>query len=191
MLDCMSQPRRSAHKHAAILDAASALVAEQGYTAVSMEAIAARAGVGKQTLYRWWPGKPALYIEVYTHLTPAAMLAIDTGTLPGDLSQLLDALLTQWISTPAADILAGLIGESQHDPAARAALAAGLVVGRADLLAEPLRRAIRRGELSAGTEVGWVVDKIVAILWHAVLINRAALGPALRDRLIADILAGG
>lgn len=183
--------RRSASKHAAILAAAAALVVEQGYVGVTMEAIAARAGVGKQTLYRWWPGKPALFVELYKSLAPDASLSADTGTLPGDLSHLLDAVFRLWRQTPAADILAGLIGEAQRDDSTREAVTSALVMGRADLLALPIRRAMLRGELPPNTDVGWVVRKLTAILWHALLIDRGSLGPALRDQLISDVLAGG
>jgi AcrR family transcriptional regulator len=191
MSSLLAPVRRSATKHAAILAAATDLVAEMGYAAVTMEAIAARAGVGKQTLYRWWPGKPALFAEIYIGLAPDETLAANTGTLPGDLGHLLDAAFRLWRDTPAADILAGLIGEAQRDAATHATVASALVGGRAALLATPVRRAIARGELPRATDVDWVVRKLTAVLWHAILIDRASLGPALRDRLIADVMTGG
>lgn len=183
--------RRSDLRRRAILAAAAALVAEAGYAAVTIDAIAARAGAGKQTIYRWWPSKPALYVEVYDGLVPRAVLAADLGAAEADLVAVLDALFAGYRSGPAAAILAGLIGAAASDAAAAEAVRAGLVVGRGDLLTGPVRRAVARGELPAGTDADLVARTIVALVWHDVLMGRAAgLGRADAETIVAVALRG-
>jgi len=69
--------RRSRSKHRAILDAAARLVERDGYGATSIEAVAREAGSGKQTIYRWWPSKAALFVEVYGDLVSREALLGD------------------------------------------------------------------------------------------------------------------
>jgi len=182
--------RRSAAKHRKIVLAAISLVAEQGYHATTIEAVAARAEAGKQTIYRWWPSKAALFVEVYGALVPAAELRCDTGSVGDDLRGLLRALFAQYRTTPAARILAGLIAEAQHDPTVRDAVRSGLVLGRRDLLAEPLQRGIERGELPGGFDVDWASEVIVGLIWHRLLTD-GELSDGFADRMVDHVLPDG
>ncbi|WP_405634943.1 TetR/AcrR family transcriptional regulator [Streptomyces sp. NBC_01178] len=74
--------RRSDRSRRAIHDAALALVAEVGYRRTTIEGIAARAGVGKQTIYRWWPSKAAVLMDAFLDL--AGRTAEEAGAGPGD-----------------------------------------------------------------------------------------------------------
>lgn len=180
--------RRSPAKHRAILAAAAEAVASDGYTATTIEGIAARAGVGKQTIYRWWPSKPALFVEVYNHLVPQDALQADTGDVFRDLKSLLSGLFAIYRRTPAARVLAGLIAEAQHDPAAADAVRGGLVIGRRGLLTEPLRRGVDRGRLAADFDVEWTSDAITALIWHRLLSGRTPLTDADAHDLVAKLL---
>ena len=77
--------RRNERARLAILDASLALVGELGYDNVSIEAIARRAGVGKQTIYRWWPSKGAVVLEAATHSLDPVVKFPDTGDVVADL----------------------------------------------------------------------------------------------------------
>jgi len=185
------QPRRrSSAKHLAICRAAAALVSEAGYDAATIEGVAARAGVGKQTIYRWWPSKPALYAEVYASLASEDALRFDTGSVREDLMRLLLALFSVYRTTPAADILAGLIAEAQHDATAAEALRGGLVVGRSRLLLDPMRRAQARGELPPDYDIAWANDAIVAMIWHRVLTGQRGLNRRFAAQLLSLVLDG-
>jgi AcrR family transcriptional regulator len=74
-------PRRSKHSHRAVLKAAGELLAERGYAKITIEAIAARVGVGKTTIYRWWPAKASIYMELYTELAAETLppLSLSAG----------------------------------------------------------------------------------------------------------------
>lgn len=182
--------RRSPAKHQAILTAAADAVAADGYVATTIEGIAARAGVGKQTIYRWWPSKPALFVEVYNHLVPQDALQADTGDVFRDLETLLAGLFAIYRRTQAARVLAGLIAEAQHDPAAAKAVRSGLVIGRRGLLTEPLRRGVDRGQLAADFDVEWTSDAITALIWHRLLNGRTPLTDADAQDLVAKLLGG-
>lgn len=176
-------PRRSTARHRTILEAAAALAGEVGYAAATIEAIAARAGAGKQTIYRWWPSKAALYLEVYTHLVPASELRADTGSVTADLSATLARLFALYRDTPAATILGGLITEAQADDAAARVLRDGLVVGRRRLLIEPIERGIARGELPADFDAAEANETIVARIWHRLLTRPDGLDDAFAAHL--------
>jgi AcrR family transcriptional regulator len=182
--------RRSETRHRAILEAAAAVVRETGYAGATVEGVAARAGAGKQTIYRWWPSKAALYLEVYTTLVPTADLQPDTGRAADDLIAVLARLFLLYRHTPAGDILAGLIADSQSDPAAAEAVRGGLIAGRRDVLTGPIERGVARGELPAGFDAIWASDTIVARLWHRLLTDRRGLDRDFAECLVRYVLAG-
>lgn len=175
--------RRSARKHRAILDAAAACVARDGFAATTVEAVAAEAGVGKQTIYRWWPSKTALYVEVYSDLVARDALATGDGPAQARLAAMLRRLFRLYQETPAGQILAGLIAAATADEQARAALAEGLVLGRADLVGE----IVAAGAAGCSPEVANEV--VVAIVWKRLVAAPDTLTAAFADRLAALALA--
>ena len=181
-------PRRSTARHRIILESAAALAGELGYGATTIEAIAARAGAGKQTIYRWWPSKAALYLEVYTYLVPASVLREDTGSVAEDLTALLKRLFKAYRETPAATILAGLITEAQGDNGAARVLRDGLVVGRRRLLVEPIERGIARGDVTADFDPAEANETIVARIWHRLLTRPESLDDDFAAHLVATVL---
>lgn len=184
----MADPsRRSSRKHAAIVAAAVSLVAASGYRAVTIEAVAAAAGVGKQTIYRWWPSKPALFIDVYDQLV--AVEAPDHAlSAPRQVRAILRQVFGLYAATPAAAILAGLIADAQHDDAARHALVHGLIGGRGPVLLQPLAAARDQGRLPADFDVDWAAEMVVALIWKRVL-SGGALDDAFAERIIASVFA--
>ena len=180
--------RRSQAKHRAILQAATAAVAEGRFADVTIDGIALRAGVGKQTIYRWWPSKPALYVEVYADLVPPDLLEPDLGSARADLEAVLVRLFRRLTETPAGAILAGLLALAQTDPAAKAAITDGLVVGRRRLLHDPIRRGVDRGDLTTGFDVDWAADTLTARIWHALLLAPERLTPDFARALVAKVL---
>ena len=76
---------RSERSRRAILDAAAELLTERGYAAITIEGVAARAGVGKTTIYRWWSTKADIYIDLYSELALRIVPPPDTGDYVRDL----------------------------------------------------------------------------------------------------------
>jgi len=183
----MADPsRRSPVKQAAILAAAAHLAGDVGYAAVTIESIAARAGVGKQTIYRWWESKAALYVDVYSQMVQVADQP-DLADPRRRIGAILEQVFSLYATTPAVIILAGLIADAQHDATARHALVHGLIGGRGPLLAEPLRQACRDGILPHGFDADWAAEMAVALIWKRVL-SGGALDGDFAARIVAAIL---
>ncbi len=140
--------RNPASEHA-ILEAARALLVEQGFAGFSIEAVARRAGAGKTTVYRWWPTKADLFIAVYMADKAATVAVPDTGDLVGDLVAYTAALWRFWRDTPSGDAFRALIAEAQASETALESLRAKFLPGRTAGLKEMFARAVARGEIAA------------------------------------------
>jgi AcrR family transcriptional regulator len=182
---------RSEKARKAVLEAAAELLLERGLSAVSMDAVAERAGVSKATIYRWWPTKETLALDaLYTEWAAAAPDPRDTGSLRGDLL----ALLLPWAklvgSRPFARVIAALITEAQTDPVFAAEYRQRVVEPRRDQAREVFRRAIDRGEIPADTNTEVALDLIYGPLYHRLLHGHAPLNDQfVRD--VADIVING
>src|SRR5215208_1592200 len=112
--------RRNARAHAAILGATRTLIQTIGYDRMSMEGIAARAGVGKQTIYRWWPSKGAVLFDAFLALSEDAegVPALpDTGVLEADLKLVLRATVEE-LNDPRFDVpMRAMTAAIANDPA--------------------------------------------------------------------------
>jgi AcrR family transcriptional regulator len=176
---------RSEKARRAVLDAAAGLLLERGLPAVSMDAVAERAGVSKATIYRWWPTKETLALDaLYTEWAAAAPDPRDTGSLRGDLL----ALLRPWAklvgSRPYARVIAALVAEARTDPLFAAEYQQRVVEPRRDQGREILRRAIDRGEIPAETNTEVALDLIYGPLYHRLLHGHAPL----TDKFVKDVI---
>src|SRR5688572_21264432 len=109
--------RRSETSHRAIVAATQELLVELGYRELTIEGIAARAGVGKQTIYRWWPSRAALALEAYLGGSDAVLQPPpDSGDVRKDVRKLLGWLVAVLAEPIGGRVLAGLIADLQHDP---------------------------------------------------------------------------
>ena len=180
--------RRSARSHAAVLKAACVLAGARGYAATSIEEIAAKAGVGKQTIYRWWPNKAALFIEVYCGLVPPDLIADDTGTLAGDLAALLTQLSRLYARTPAGNILSGLIAEAQTAEALSAQLRDAYVNPRRLIMRAIFARAAARGEIAEPCDFDGLSDLLSAAVWFRLLLGQRHLDRAFKQWLVETVL---
>jgi AcrR family transcriptional regulator len=153
------RPRRAAARQE-IVDATLELLAERGFQGTTMDAIAARAGVGKNTIYRRWSSKEELIADTCRTLTMEPELEGD------DLHELLLAHIHDFVrifSDPVlAGILPGLLGELHRNPEFAEAWSERVVHPRRDALVDLLRAALERGEIRAGTDPEVIADLVVA-----------------------------
>jgi AcrR family transcriptional regulator len=161
--------RRSPESAEAILDAAQAVLSEKGYGGFSIEAVAKRARAGKPTIYRWWPSKAALLLEVYQRQKRVA--DPDTGSLEEDLFQFLKSLFVHWRETPSGAIFRSIIAEAQSNAEAAKALA-GYAATRRGLTGKLIERAKARGEIRHDVEPTLVADLIASYAWAHLLTGR-------------------
>lgn len=182
----LGRPRRETTE-AAILNAASALLGERGYGPMTVDEVAARAGVGKQTLYRRWPSKAAVVLDALTRQTAREVATPDSGSLREDVRTLLRNAFAV-LRMGRAQVVASLMAEAQHDEAFAAAFRDTFVAPRRAVLAELLHRGILRGELGADTDVGFMVDLVYGPMWYRLLNRHAPLDDAFADRLSDAVL---
>ncbi len=176
---------RSERAHKAILEAAAELLLARGLSAVSMDAVAERAGVSKATIYRWWPSKETLALDaLYTEWAAFQPDPRDTGSLRGDLLALLRPWARAVRSRPYARVIAALLTEVHTDPAFAAEYHKRLVEPRRDQARALFRRAIERGEIPASTDLEVAVDLVYGPLWHRLLHGHLPLD----DRFVRDVV---
>lgn len=184
-----SLERRSRRSHEAVLASAEALLAERGYASITIDQIAARAGVGKATIYRWWPSKAAIFMEVYTLLAASAQHNVDTGSLALDLQKQVRGAFRLFRETVAGLALAGFVAEGQSNPEIATLLRESFANQRREINAAIIRRAISRGEVGdVSAEV--VSEMITGALYYAVLIGRSAFSDRQADEFVRTILHG-
>jgi AcrR family transcriptional regulator len=180
---------RSQEAQDAALAAAVEILEDSGYAAVTMEGVAARSGVAKSTVYRWWSSKGDLVMEAYGRLVAQRMPSVDSGSLIEDLTALLTELY-RVVEYPArVRALRGLMAEAQLDPAFAEAFR-GWVQDRRQIVAAMLQRAVQRGELPAELDREYVTDLVFGPFWYRLLVGHAALDPAAAPRHVQQILHG-
>jgi AcrR family transcriptional regulator len=176
---------RSERARLAILSAAAELLLDRGLAAVSMDTVAAQAGVSKATIYRWWPTKETLALDaLYTEWAAAQPSEVNTGSLRGDLL----SLLTPWArvasSRPYGRVIAALVSEAQTDPAYAAEYQRRVVQPRRERARAILTRAIERGEIPPSTNEEVAVDLLYGPLYHRLLHGHAPLD----DEFVTDVV---
>ncbi|MFF5705239.1 TetR/AcrR family transcriptional regulator [Streptomyces sp. NPDC012794] len=180
---------RDPRSHTAIIGATAELVAEAGYAATSIGAVAARAGVGKDTIYRRWPGKPELVFEAVFATTDDAPPP-DTGTLAGDLTLLVQGLVDEFRAPAAAAALPGLLADFAADPELKARIRGDFLAPAKQRLLVVFERAALRGEIAPETPVDLVLDTLAgAVFFHIGLVGEHP-DPQLPARLAAVVAQG-
>ena len=168
----MSRPR-SAESHAAILQAALELVVEDGLRGTTIEGIAARAGVGKATIYRRWKTKEELFMEALK--TVAFPLPDpDSGSLRGDVEAII-AFNLEHATRKAALLMPRLMVEAADDPDLFAVMQEVLVEPRREVLRTILGRAVERGEMRDDIDPETAIDLLIGPFIYAVLVTGADL----------------
>lgn len=176
---------RSEEAHQAILDATLELLAEVGLSALTVEGVATRAGVGKATIYRRWKSKLPLVIEAYSQLP--RLEEVDTGSLEGDLEAVLRHYLKLLGATTMGAVVPGLVGERAHNPE-MARLLDPVIQARRQPLLRVLARGVERGELPAGIDLELAADFVMGPLvtrrfFTGAKINPKVVGPVVRAAL--------
>lgn len=138
---------RNRATHAAIIDAAIAILNERGYGGFTIEAVARRSGAGKPTIYRWWKSKSELFMELYNRESAAMMPVEDLGSMRAELIAQIKSIFRFWRETACGRAFRGVIAESQADAKSLARLREQFMPPRRSLARTILERAERRGEL--------------------------------------------
>jgi AcrR family transcriptional regulator len=164
---------------------------EVGVRKMSIEAVAAAAGVGKTTIYRWWRSKGLLALDAFDHafgvLEPTK--PPDNGSLREDLTALTRPVVES-LGTMAYRLGPQIIAEAQFDPALAAEIYARLVRPYRTLRAPIFEAAVRRGEISPSLDTTLVLDALYGAYFHRLLLHHGEINPAFFESLIDLILRG-
>ncbi len=182
--------RRSQSSHENILKATVELLEEVGYVNMSIEGIARRARVGKQTIYRWWPSKAALVMEAYTTVVAKKFPIPNTGKVQEDLEVIFCPLFKVLNTTTAGTALAGIMTEAQNNPELAQAFREQFVASRRTVIKTILESGIKRGELRKDIDLECAVDSLYGAMWYRLLLAHAPLDENFAQILIAQLLKG-
>jgi AcrR family transcriptional regulator len=164
---------RSEQARTAILAATLALAAEEGPRGIQMDAIAKRAGVSKETLYRWWRSKAQVVLEALADRGRATIPLPDTGALASDLRAFLRATIAS--ADPATEcLLRALAAEAAADADFADQVRDRFLAARRHDLGQLLERGVKRGEISRA-DARIAIDLVYGSLWYRLIFGIAPL----------------
>jgi AcrR family transcriptional regulator len=178
---------RSEPKRQAILDATLALIDSRGFTGVSVDRIAEHAGVGKATIYRWWPNKAALTIDVILSNFDPGTPHPPTGSARQDLATHLRHMIRIFRSTRTGPIIASVLAEAQNDRELAAEVNARVQAPRRAGAKRILEEGIARGELRADLDCDAVLDAIYGPLYYRFLVTQQPMSSRYADAVLDHI----
>jgi AcrR family transcriptional regulator len=178
---------RSDRAHRAILVAARQLLRSRGYAATTVEAVAAKAGVSKVTIYRRWLSKGALALDVLLEFQDFGP-APDTGTTRGDLIAIVRGVNTGLAHPTAAAVIPGLATDLARDPTLARAFRERFVLPRRRSVAEAIERGILRGDLPNESDEDLLIDLLSSPFFYRIFITGHRVEPDLAEKLVDFVL---
>lgn len=176
-----------------ILEATIESLAEDGYDELSIEGVAARAGVGKTTVYRRWPSKVPLVVDAlaHTHMRVPAVGSIpEDATTREALRRILEGLIKLVRTDPADRILAGLVHQCSRSPELAEAMRDAVLTKRRAVVFGLIERGIERGELRPDLDVELVADVLGGPIFMRILLTGAPVKPRLAREIVDLVLDG-
>jgi AcrR family transcriptional regulator len=183
-----SRRRRSSHR--AILAATRELIQERGYGSLTIEGVAARAGVGKQTIYRWWPSKGAVAIEALLDEIHVAIEFPDTGHFDRDLGSLLASVAELLAAPETGPPLTALLADTQHDYALRDIWQEQVFRPIRGRYLERVAAAREAGQVPADVADDEILDCAFGPLWFRALTRPEAMNEAFGQTVARVIFDG-
>lgn len=188
-----SQPARgrprSREADVAIHAATLALLTERGFDGASTDAIAARAGVSKATIYRRWPTKDDLVLAAVDSLAEDLDVP-DTGDLQGDLLELVEGLAAVFADERLTRLIATVVDQMARKPSFAVAMREGFLAARRQAARAVLDRARLRGQLVASDDdLDLAVDVLGAVFYYRVLITGERVDDGVGTQIVAVVLA--
>jgi AcrR family transcriptional regulator len=180
---------RSEQARLAILRSTLKLLGKNGFSELTIEAVAARAGVGKATVYRWWPNKAALIADAFASSTTQKLRFPDTGSVRTDMSQQMGQLVKIFRGRRGR-IVSAILGGGQSDRALIAAFRERFLKPRRRDAYAILRRGIQRGELRKNLDLDLLLDSLYGPIYMRFLIRHDDLTADFVDRLCQLVLGG-
>jgi AcrR family transcriptional regulator len=178
--------RRNDAARNAILDATFRLISDPERDGITIDAIAAEAGVGRQTIYRWWPSKGAVVADALARRAQAAVPERDTGSFTDDLRAFLTDSFAGLRDPGYSGRLRQIVAAAQQDEHVTQVLADFTAARRAALRAL-LERGREAGELAPEADLDMLVDMAYGVLYYRLLIGHAPLDDNAARSLAAEL----
>ncbi|MEU5049056.1 TetR/AcrR family transcriptional regulator [Streptomyces sp. NPDC021096] len=182
-----SGSRRDESARLAVLHAADDLLVEHGFGALTIEAIARRAGVAKQTIYRWWPSKVEILLDTLIEDSDKHLPVPTEKPTAESIRGYLRDFARFLADDPAGKVLLALIAEAQHDPGTAKSFHKRYLDPRRDQEREMLARAIDAGEVSPRLGPHATIDALVGPIVYCALTG-STIPRGLMDTLVEDLL---
>ena len=180
------RPRDARHDRA-ILEATLAILREHGYGGLTIDGVAADAGVGRPTIYRRWPSKPALVVAALVDSSRLAVPAPDTGSLRRDLIAIQRHQVELMNSPDNRRVTAGLIADLANDPDLAQSYVSKYLAPRRATVWRVLQRGVERGERDPDVDFAYVYDLLVGPLFMRAVVWGEQLAADAADRT-ADVI---
>jgi len=180
---------RSEPARRAILRSTLDLLQQTGFSDLTIEAIAADAGVSKATVYRWWPNKGSLVVDAFAFSTESKLHFPDTGSVYGDVSFQMRRVISIFRSR-RGKIVAALLGAGQSDPELLEAFRARFLRPRRQEAYRTLRRGIERGELPQNLDLDLTLDILYGAIYMRFIIRHDALTEEYVNKVCRLVLSG-
>lgn len=173
-----------------VLSAAKAILLRAGYAGLTMERVAAESGVAKTTLYRWWPHKAKVCMDVYLETAGETLSDPDTGDVETDLRQIVNSVVRLQTTTVAGAAFVGLIAEAQINPHTREACLGEFAKKRREMTRRVLARAVSRKQLRGDTDLDLVIDAVGGAATFRLLQGHAPLDEEFAGAIVRLVLRG-
>ncbi len=180
---------RSEEARRAIFRSTLKLLQNTGFLDLTIEAIAADAGVGKATVYRWWPNKGALVVDAFASSTEHKLHFPDTGSVYRDVSLQMKQVIAIFRSRRGR-MVAALVGGGQSDPELLEAFRERFLWPRRREAYKTLRRGIERGELPRHLDLDLVLDILYGAIYMRFLIRHSELSESYVEKVCRTVLDG-
>jgi len=182
--------RRNEAARAAILAATVNLLRDGGLGGLTIDAIAQAAGVGRQTIYRWWPSKGAMLAEAMGLQAASVVPPRDSGSFEQDLTAFWTDSFRALADPAQARGVRDVAAEAQHDEHVAEALA-GFTGQRRAALRAVLQRGVDQGRFSPGVDLDLLTDLGYGFLWYRLLVRHRPLDDAAARQLATYLVAAG
>jgi AcrR family transcriptional regulator len=181
---------RSEEVRQAILSAALELLDTVGLAGLTIEAIAAKAGVGKATIYRWWPSRGAVALDGLLDAAESQSPFPQTGSVREVLRAQVRSLVRLYVRSGKGRALAAIIGAAQSDPELARAFLEQFVLRRRQAAAAVISAAQERGELRKEVSPELAIDLLYAPIYHRLLLGHGPLTERYAEEVVDAVLDG-
>jgi AcrR family transcriptional regulator len=180
---------RSDRAHRAILDATRELLVENGFSRLRLEHVAARAGVGKATIYRRWATREALVLELLMELAAPHIEIEDVGDTHAELLAATTHAMRALTDTPFGPVIRALLSHIACNPALGDPFRAAVVQGRRDAVAAVMARGIARGDLRSDADADVATELLVGPVYFRLMFG-GELTPGFAERVVDAVSRG-